>query len=47
VRDYYEPAKRWRASPLRDGELVVVLCGGYKDSQSKDVRRAKALKEGD
>lgn len=29
----------------RDGVLVVLLCGGDKDSQRKDVRRAKALKK--
>ncbi|MEN3212551.1 type II toxin-antitoxin system RelE/ParE family toxin [Methylorubrum populi] len=26
-----------------DGSIVVLLCGGDKDSQSRDITRAKAL----
>ena len=29
---------------LRGGDIVLLLCGGDKDSQSRDIARAKRLK---
>ena len=28
---------------MRDGKIVLLLCGGDKSTQSKDITRAKAL----
>ena len=33
----------YRPYCLRDGESVVVLCGGDKDSQRRDIERAGRL----
>lgn len=28
---------------LRDGELIIILAGGIKDSQAIDIKRAKQI----
>ena len=33
----------YRLYCLRDGDAVVVLCGGDKDSQQRDIERAGRL----
>ena len=44
MRIHYGPG--YRIYFIREGTTVVVLlCGGDKDSQSRDIRRAKGLAE--
>ena len=41
IRVHHGPG--YRLYCLRDGESVVVLCGGDKDSQRRDIERAGRL----
>ena len=41
IRVHHGPG--YRLYCLRDGESVVVLCGGDKDSQRRDIERAGSL----
>ena len=34
---------RYRLYFMRDGETVVLLCGGDKDSQQRDIERARRV----
>lgn len=44
VRIHYGPG--YRLYCLRDGSTVVVLCGGDKGSQQRDIERAARLAKG-
>ncbi|MCY3710863.1 MAG: type II toxin-antitoxin system RelE/ParE family toxin [Caldilineaceae bacterium] len=44
MRIHYGPG--YRLYYIRDGaEIVVLLCGGQKDTQSRDIERARQLAE--